>query len=114
MNIKEISGKRIAEARDKLGLTQRELAELVPGLSPSRLGNYEQGGRYAPPEILLGLAKVLNEPASYLAALDSDPGLIALERKYVKMDQRGKDTLHRVAESQPAPFETGTTKETGS
>ena len=104
MDYKKIAGKRIAEARLAKGLSQSELAAQVPGLSQSRLGNYEQGTRYPSPDILMCLSKILEEPASYLAALDDNPALAALNRKYVRMDKRGQDTLHRVAESQPPTY----------
>ena len=106
MDYKKTAGKRIAEARQAKGLSQTELAAQIPGLSGSRLGNYEQGTRYPSPDILMLLSKILEEPASYLAALDDNPSLTTLNRKYVRMDKRGQDTLHRVAESQPATYTT--------
>lgn len=105
MEHKKIAGERIRAARKAAGYKSRkELADQISGLTPSTLGNYEQGLRYPPPRILIELARLLGEPASYLGALDDDPGRINLDRKYARMDQRGKDTLHRVAESQPVPY----------
>ncbi|WP_339638919.1 helix-turn-helix transcriptional regulator [uncultured Haliea sp.] len=104
MDYKKLAGKRIKAAREAIGLTQVAVAGHVPGLTPSRLGNFEQGTRYPPPDILVALSKILKEPASYLGGLDDDPSLEALARKYVRMDSRGKDTLHRVAESQPPAY----------
>ena len=103
MDTKKIAGQRIAAARKAIRLTQAELAAQVPGLTPSRLSNYEQGTRYPDPDILIKLAQILHEPASFLGALDDDPRLQALSRLYTKLDQRGKDTLHSVAESQSTP-----------
>jgi transcriptional regulator with XRE-family HTH domain len=107
MDIKQIAGQRIAAARKALNLKQAELAALVPELSPSRLGNYEQGTRYPDPEILIKLAQILGEPASYLGGLDDDQGLQTLARMYTRLDKRGRDTLHSVAESQSTPVKPG-------
>lgn len=104
---KKIAGLRIKAARKAMGLSGAKLASLVPGLTPSALGNYEQGTRYPSPSILTGLAKALKEPASYLGALDDDQGLVTLSRTYVRLDERGKTTIHRVAESQPSEYSSG-------
>lgn len=104
MDYKKIAGMRIAQARRAKGMTQEQLADRLPGVSASRIGNYEQGTRYPDPPTFRALSRVLEEPAGWLSAVEDDESLLNLSRKYVRMDQRGKDTLHRVAESQPTPY----------
>lgn len=101
MDYRKLAGERIQAARKAAGFTSREsLAEEIPGLTFSALGNYEQGLRYPPPNILVALARILGEPASYLGALDDDESRTSLDRKYMRLDQRGRDTLHRIAQSE--------------
>jgi transcriptional regulator with XRE-family HTH domain len=105
MDYREISGKRIARARKAAGLTQAALAEKLPGVSAARIGNYEQGTRYPDPPTFAALARILGEPAVWLMAVEEDEELIALSRKYTRMDRRGKDTMQRVADTQPDPHQ---------
>lgn len=52
-------------ARQKAGLTQAQLAELV-GISRSLMNEIEKGWRSATPERLLAIAKALNCPVVFL------------------------------------------------
>ncbi|AKX95661.1 transcriptional regulator [Moorella thermoacetica] len=58
-------GKRIKELREKIGLTQEELAERVQ-ISRSALANYESGYREPKGEILVRFAKALNTSTDFL------------------------------------------------
>lgn len=104
MDYKKISGSRIRAARETLGIDRATLAELI-GVEPSAIGNYEQGLRYPKPLILSGLCKHLRMPVGYLSGLEPDKRLDKLLLIYSKMDQRGRDTVHSVAESQSATHE---------
>ncbi|KYH31535.1 MAG: helix-turn-helix domain-containing protein [Moorella sp. (in: firmicutes)] len=58
-------GKRIKELREKIGLTQEELAERVQ-ISRSALANYESGYREPKGDILVRFAKALNTSTDFL------------------------------------------------
>jgi transcriptional regulator with XRE-family HTH domain len=103
MNYRILAGNRIANAREAIKqedgepLTQPLLAARVKGLTKTALSNYEQGIRYAPPHMLVGLSAALNEPASYLAGLVEDGPEAELHRAFHKMDDADKeDVLHYV------------------
>lgn len=67
-------GRRIRTAREAKGLTLKGLAALTNSLSPSRIGNYEQGSRTPGPHEAIELAHALgNVRASYLMCLDEAP-----------------------------------------
>jgi len=51
----------IAEKRKKLGLTQKELAELI-GVKPSTISNYEIGLRSPQGKIAIKLSEILGIP----------------------------------------------------
>lgn len=69
MNIKEKIGKRIQEARHAMGLTVKELANQTRSLKPSRISNWEYGGRTPGPTEILQLAEVLKVDPAYLMCL---------------------------------------------
>lgn len=58
-------GKRIKEARESKGLTQRELANRV-GITAGAIGNYENGTSSPKETIMFALLDVLNVDANYL------------------------------------------------
>jgi transcriptional regulator with XRE-family HTH domain len=58
-------GKRIKEAREELGLTQKELAEIV-GVTASAIKNYETEISHPKEHILYNLIKALHVDANYL------------------------------------------------
>lgn len=105
MDYKKVAGERIRHARESRNLSRPELAAMIKGLGVSTLSNYELGLRYPSPAYLAALSEVLDEPAGYLAGIENDPRASTLLRMYKKMDSRGKETLHRVAESQSAPYD---------
>lgn len=67
--------KRLKEAREAAGLTQKQLAELVAieGVNPtSRMSNYEVG-RFTPSfDFVVRVAKALNYPEYYFYTIDDD------------------------------------------
>ena len=78
--------KRLKEARELVGLSQSELAELIgiDGVSTrSRLSNYEVG-RFSPPfSIVVKIAQILDYPEYYFYTLDDDlaKNLLEMHRK---------------------------------
>jgi transcriptional regulator with XRE-family HTH domain len=103
MDTKTESGRRIAAQRNDLGLKQREVCALVPGLTVTRLSNWEKGLRMISVDEAKRLAPVLKTSAGYLLTLDDvpgDPRERALLEKYRLCDERGRQTLHRVAEAE--------------
>lgn len=62
------SGRRLAEARKELRLTQEAVAKAAGGISASRLANYEQGLRRIRLEEAEILAPILNRTAAFLMA----------------------------------------------
>lgn len=66
-----IVGIRIKDAREKRGITQRELAGRI-SKSPSAVSAYESGVQTPPTDVLLSIARVLRVSIAYLAGLDSD------------------------------------------
>ena len=68
MNIKLQIGKRIAEGRAALGLSQLELSEIT-GFGKTRISNWETGFRTPKLEESKVLEKCLNVPAPYLLCL---------------------------------------------
>lgn len=101
MDYKKISGNRIRAARERLGIDRAELAELI-GVEPSAIGNYELGTRYPKPPLLSKLSKELRVPVGLLSGLEPDKRIEALLSMYSDMDDRGRDTVHSVAEFQSA------------
>lgn len=71
MNYKKEAGKRLKAAREDKKLTLHELSKRVGGLlSPSRLGNYEQGTRMIGVREALALHSVLGVQPSHLLCVD--------------------------------------------
>ena len=71
MSIKLLIGKRIAEARAALGLSQIELSA-VTGFGKTRISNWERGFRTPKLEDAKTLEKCLNVPAPYLLCLNDN------------------------------------------
>lgn len=68
-----VIGRRLREARERLGLSQEKVgqeAELDPGSARVRVNRYENGHRTPNPELVEALARVLKVPATYLYAQD--------------------------------------------
>lgn len=64
-------GKRLAQARNALGLSLSQLEEASGGVFPkSTLGNYEQGTRTPGPWDIKALAELLGTRAAFLMCLE--------------------------------------------
>lgn len=93
-------GSRIKECREKLGITQEELANLL-GVSKGAIGNYESGIGYPKVENMTKLFGILKTDANYLF---QDEGLITTNervslqekaqiKKYRTLDEYGKEAV---------------------
>lgn len=115
-DFKKEAGIRLKRARDAMGLSLEEAARRVPGLSKSRLGNWEQGTRTMPNEFAVKLAAVYGVKAAWLGCLDDDQGdqrKTRLDAIYGQLDDRGRSAVLRVAESEQEYIVTDTTRRTG-
>lgn len=93
-------GKRIKEARENLGLTQNELAELV-GVTGSAITNYEKETSHPKESIMYKLLDSLNVDANYLFQdvvsvkyeFQADYKEQELIKKYRDLDDHGRETV---------------------
>lgn len=102
-SLKKEVGKRLKEARHAKALTLEATSLMVPGLSTTRLSNWENGTRSSDLKIVKKLAELYETSASYLLTLDDtlpDPRVKYLIKLYESADTRGQDTILRVAESE--------------
>lgn len=99
-------GKRIKEARERLGLTQNELGELV-GVTGSAITNYEKETSHPKEIIMYRLFEALHVDANYLFqdVVDipkgsNDVTLSEYEhiKKYRLLDTFGKETVNYIME----------------
>lgn len=103
MDTKTEAGKRIKAARLHNNMTLDEVCAKIPGLLASRLSNWEHGRNMVGVDEAKKLAPVLGVSAAYLLTLEDAPdnqrerSLIDL---YRHSDDRGKDTIFRVAEQE--------------
>lgn len=108
MDYKAESGRRLRRAREDAGLTLRELSERTRHLSISRISNYEQGLRYMDPEAAIDLGRALGVRPAWLMCVDNDDALSGEERalliRYQLTDDRGKQAIKAIAESQPIVY----------
>lgn len=83
---------RLREARQKDGISQRELAHRV-FLSQQTIGKYETGVTTPSPEMVKKMAAVLGVPVSWLLEAEEasySPEEIELINAYRRLDERGK------------------------
>lgn len=66
-------GRRICEARDKLGMSQAELAYAVGLKHPQSISKYERGESEVPRKRLLRIAEVTGKPLSYFLEDEPEP-----------------------------------------
>jgi len=68
-------GARIRQRREELGLTQRELADLIPGKADSnQVSKWERGEHKPGDDTLEHIAKALNVDPSYFHVPEPKPG----------------------------------------
>jgi transcriptional regulator with XRE-family HTH domain len=105
MELTKRIGLRLRDARKAQSLSLAALAARTSSLSKSRISNYEQGLRRMGLEEARELASALGSVTpTYLLCLDDDGYMSeresALLDLYRQADDRGRDTILRVAESQ--------------
>lgn len=117
MNYKKEAGKRLKAARLAKGWTLAELSRKVGGLlSPSRLGNYEQGTRMIGIRESLALGSVLGVQPSHLLCVDGGEGDMTdqearLLRNFRSLPERDRNDYDRridvlaMAYREPVPDE---------
>lgn len=94
-------GRRLRAARTRANLKQNEAAAMIPGLTPTRLSNYEKGLRTLDIEIAKRLATAYGVSAAYLLTLEEAPAdadLAWLVELYRRADGRGRQAIVRLAE----------------
>ena len=64
-NIAKIIGKRIKSTREKTGITQKALAEMVE-VSPAAINQFEKGQKKPSSELLASIARALGVSTDYL------------------------------------------------
>ena len=97
-------GFRIKEARERLGLTQTELGNLV-GVTGSAITNYEKETSHPKEQVIYKLMEQLNVDANYLfqdaVKLPKERDEISLAeheiiKKYRSLDTLGRETVNTV------------------
>lgn len=96
-------GSRIKECREKLGITQEELAKLM-GVSKGAIGNYESGIGYPKVENMTKLFSILQTDANYLfqdeVSNTTNERVSLQEQKHIKkyrtLDEYGKEVVESV------------------
>lgn len=79
-NIKYILGQRIKEERNKIGLSQKELAEKI-GKSIGNVSGYEIADRLPPVDVLCNMADIFNCTTDYLLGRTNRPDTEIIEGK---------------------------------
>jgi transcriptional regulator with XRE-family HTH domain len=102
-------GKRIREAREAKGLTQKQLADML-GVTASAVTNYENETSHPKEPILYRLLNCLDVDANYLfhdvmvtvadSTLQLSASEMALIKKYRALDERGKESVDELMEKQ--------------
>ncbi|WP_418427946.1 helix-turn-helix transcriptional regulator [Anaerotruncus massiliensis (ex Liu et al. 2021)] len=96
-------GKRIKEARERLGLTQEELGKLV-GVTGSSITNYEKETSHPKEPVMYALIKALDVDANYLfqdcVAIKKAPALpveaIKVAQDYNTLDDHGRRAVRAI------------------
>lgn len=99
-------GRRIKEARERLGLTQEELGKKI-GVTGSSITNYEKEVSHPKEPIMYALLRELKVDPNYLfqdcVTIKTEPFKISEQekeciKKYRALDERGKDHVDKVLE----------------
>jgi len=103
MGTKLEAGRRIKAAREKKGLTLKDVETLIPGITFNRLSNWEHGRNMIGVDEAKKLAPVLGVSAAYILTLEDNPSEereAKLLDNYRHSDERGRDHIMRVAEQE--------------
>lgn len=100
-------GKRIKECREKVGLTQEQLAKLL-GVSKGAIGNYESDASYPKIENMTKLFDILKTDANFLFQDDMvfpQKEILSFAeqvhiKKYRELDSYGKDTVDTILDKE--------------
>ena len=99
MEIVKIIGHRIKQARKASRMTQAQLAERL-GVDQTTVGRYERGVREVSLDVLYAMATLLKADLLGANTGEEPERVKRLIDLYENLDDRGKDTVFRVAEAQ--------------
>lgn len=97
MSGNRVWGRRLKEAREAIGLSQRQLgieAGLDPSVASTRINRYELGVHKADYQISQKLAEVLKVPVAFLYA--DDDALAEIILRFGRADAGQRERLMRV------------------
>ena len=98
-NPNQIWGKRLKQARERKGISQRELgvlAELDPSVASTRINRYELGVHKADYPTSQRLASILGVPVAYLYADDDELADFIL--LYSQLTERQRAKIKKIAD----------------
>lgn len=105
MSTKKEAGRRIREAREALDLVRKDIERAIPEISETRLANWEYGINMIGVDEAKKLAPLLHVTPGYLLTIEEKPPdarNLTMDRYWNALDDRGNDTVLRVAESESA------------
>lgn len=99
-------GKRIKEAREALGITQRDLAAIV-GVTPGAIGNYEAETSHPKEPVMFALLDALRVDANFLfqdsyksRKVECSLSELSHIEKYRALDEHGKQIVDLLLEAE--------------
>jgi transcriptional regulator with XRE-family HTH domain len=92
--LSEIIGARIKEKREKVGISQKELADNV-GKTPSAINQYESGAKKPSTDILAKIAKALKTSTDFLLGITDkdDYEISVIFRDLEKLTEKDRDLI---------------------
>lgn len=105
METKKEAGRRIREAREALHLVRKDIERAIPEISETRLANWEYGINMIGVDEAKKLAPLLHVSPGYLLTIEEKPPdarKTLMDQYWNALDERGRDTVLRVAESESA------------
>jgi transcriptional regulator with XRE-family HTH domain len=97
-NIAEVIGNRIKATRDKIGMSQKELAEKV-NVSPSAINQFEKGEKKPSSEVLARITNKLGVSADYLLGASDEEkmflsgNVVAAFRDFKGLSKKDRDIV---------------------
>jgi transcriptional regulator with XRE-family HTH domain len=97
-NISKIIGKRIRSTRERKGIIQKALAEMV-GVSPSAINQFEKGEKKPSAELLANIAYELGVSADYLLGASKKEDIFLTEdiasafRDFKELSNKDKEII---------------------